>query len=58
MRVSRGTLMRATADLQAELEERINEGFLARIRRYVSDRELRDRLALARAAKVALENEK
>jgi hypothetical protein len=53
MRTSRGTLQRACADLQAEVEARILEGFWRRIRRYIEDRELRERLLLARAAKLA-----
>lgn len=51
MRHSRSTLQRATADLQSEVEARIMEGFVARVRRYFSDRALRKKLILAKLAK-------
>jgi hypothetical protein len=54
VRTSRATLQRATADLQTEVEARIFEGLIARIARYFSDRTLRKRIILARAAKEAL----
>jgi hypothetical protein len=54
-RVSRGTLMKATADLQTELEARIYESLWARVRRYFSDRVLRQKLVVARAAQKALD---
>jgi hypothetical protein len=50
MRTSRATLQRACADLQAEVEARIMEGFFARIRRYFDDRILRKKLILMKAA--------
>lgn len=56
-RHSRGSLMQATATLQDELEQRIHEGFWARVARYFSDRALRKKLVLANAAKQALKNE-
>lgn len=55
MRHSRATLQKATADLQAEVEARIMEGFFARIRRYFLDRDLRKQLVVAKATKAALE---
>jgi hypothetical protein len=55
MRLSRATLQRTTATLQADLEERITEGFWARVKRYFSDKELAKRLVLARAARVVIE---
>ena len=58
MRASRATLMRATADLQAELEKRIFEGFLARIARYFSDFALRRDLVAARRAQKTLDGAK
>lgn len=55
MRQSRATLQRATADLQADLEARIREGFLARLKRWLlTDPELRRRLDAAYQAKSAL----
>ena len=55
MRLSRGALMRATFDLQAELEQRIMEGFWARVRRYFADYELRRRLISSRAAQKSID---
>jgi hypothetical protein len=57
MRVSKGTLQRSLADLQAEVEKRIHEGFLARIRRYFLDRELQKRIVLARGVRKHLDRE-
>ncbi len=55
MRLSRGTLQKATADLQDEIERRIYEGFWARMKRYFfTDPELRRRIALARGAKATI----
>lgn len=51
MRASRGTLLKATADLQDEVEARIMEGFFARIARFFSDRQLRKKLILAKLAR-------
>ncbi len=55
-RLSREALKKATADLQDEIERRMNEGFWARMRRYfLTDPELRKRLALATAARITKE---
>jgi hypothetical protein len=58
MRVSKATLQHSLADLQAEVEKRIHEGFWARVKRYHLDRELRQRLALARGARTLINREK
>lgn len=55
MRVSKGTLQRSLASLQAEVEERMTEGLVARVKRYFfTDPELRKRWALAKAGLTAL----
>lgn len=57
MRHSRATLQKATVSLEEEVEARIMEGFVAHVLRYFSDRELRKRLVLAKAAASALRQE-